>query len=118
MNNAKPPFVNLVEYGTGTGTLKNVLWNTLVLVKMPVENGPPSILHNFTNTIEDWGFHKPTPQDVTRPFAVTKSIMEAIEGETDAHKKARYTSLISEPLGHKRRKNVERGARYGGNYNE
>ena len=118
MNTSKPQYVDLVEYGMGTGTLKNVLWNTLVLVKMPVENGPPSILHNFTNTIEEWGFHRPTPQEITRPFAVTRSIIEAIEGEEDQHKRLRHKELIAEPLGHKRRKNAERGARYGGNYNE
>jgi len=116
MNIARPQFVDLIEYGNGTDTLKNVLWNTLVLVKMPVENGPPSILHNFSNTIKAWGFQKPTPQEITQPFHVTKSIMEAIEGEPDDNKRKRHMDLLQEPLGQKRRQNATRSARYDGAY--
>ena len=115
---AQPPFVNLVEYGTGTDTLKNIRWNALVLVKMPVENGPPSIIHNFTTTIKQWGFQKPTPAEITQPFAVTKSIMEAIEGETDEKKRKQHLAILEEPLDQKRRKNNPRSARYEGNYVE
>ena len=112
---AQPPFVNLIEYGTGTDTLKNARWNTLVMVKMPVENGPPSILHNFITTIKEWGFQKPTPQEITQSFAVTKSIMEAIEGEPDEHKRKQHMALMEEPLELKRRKSSREG-RYGGSY--
>jgi hypothetical protein len=115
LHSTNPQYVDLIEYGTGTDTLKNVLWNTLVLVKMPVENGPPSILHNFSTTIKEWGFQKPTPQEITRPFAVTKSIMEAIEGEPDEQKRKQHMALLAEPLGHKRRKSNREG-RFGGNY--
>ena len=116
MNPARPQYVDLVEYGSGTDTIKNVLWNTLVLVKMPVVNGPPSILHNFMTTIKEWGFQKPTPAEITRPFAVTKSIMEAIEGEPDEQKRKQHLELLNEPLGQKRRRNSTRESRYEGNY--
>ena len=108
----KPQFVDLIEYGNGTDTLKNVLWNTLVLVKAPVDNGPPSILHHFTTTIKAWGFQKPTPQEISQPFYVTKNIVEAILGEPDQQVQKRHIEFLQEPLGYKRRRNEPRAARY------
>ena len=118
LNPTHPQFVDLIEYGNGTETLKNVLWNTLVLVKTPVENGPPSILQHFTTTIADWGFMKPPPEEISRPFRVTRNIIEAIAGEPDEQKRRRHAELITEPLGRKRRRNEDRGARFRGAYIE
>ena len=114
----KPQFVDLIEYGEGTDTLKNVLWNTLVLVKAPVDNGPPSILHHFTTVTKEWGFRKPTPQEISQPFYVTRSIMEAIGGEHDEQTRKRQIAYLKEPLGYKRRRNESRTARYQGDYEE
>jgi hypothetical protein len=83
---------------------------------MPVENGPPAILHNFSNTIKEWGFQKPTPEEITQSFHVTKSIMEVIDGEPDENKRKRHLELLDEPLSQKCRQNATRVARYEGAY--
>ena len=114
----KPPYVDLIEYGTSGQTLKHVLWNTLVLVKMPVENGPPSIYQNFSTTIKKWGFQQPTPQEITQPFYVSKDVMDAVEHEPDEKTRKRHYELMAEPLGHQQRKNEPRAARFRGGYEE
>lgn len=118
MSTANPQFVDLIEYGSGTDTKEHVLWNSLVLVKMPVNNGPPSILRNLTTTVKEWGFQKPTPHEISQPFYVSRSVMEAIGGEPDPEKRKRKIGFITEPLGFVRRRNAARGARYDGDYRE
>lgn len=118
MSTANPQYVDLIEYGDGTETKQNVLWNSLVLVKTPVSNGPPSILRNLTTTVKEWGFQKPTPKEISQPFYVSKSVMEAIGGQEDPEIRNRQIGFITEPLGYARRRNATRGARFDGDYRE
>jgi hypothetical protein len=118
MDPARPQYVDLIEYGEGTDTKQNVLWNSLVLVKTPVDNGPPSILHHFTTTVEQWGFQKPPPQEISQPFYITKNIVEAIAGEPDEHVRKRQMDLLKEPLTITRRSNKRRRVRDQGNQDD
>ena len=114
----KPQFVDLIEYGNGTDTLKNVLWNTLVLVKTPIDNGPPAILRHFTTVTAIWGFQRPTPKEISQPFYISKDIIQAIAGAPDANTRKRQLGYMNEPLAHKRRRNANRVVRFRGEYEE
>jgi hypothetical protein len=118
MSSANPQYVDLIEYGNGSETKQNVLWNSLVLVKKTVNNAPPSILRNLTSTVKDWGFQKPTPAEISQPFYVSRSVMEAIGGQEDPVIRNRQIGFITELLGYARRRNAIRGARFDGDYRE
>ena len=80
--------------------------------------GPPTILRHFTTTTAIWGFQRPTPKEISQPFYISKDIIQAIAGAPDADTRKRQLEYMNEPLGHKRRRNANRNARFRGEYVE
>jgi len=71
--------VNLVEID-GDKEVKNVLWSQLVLIKLPIDNGPPQIKRNFLHLRDNTQFVPVRRDDGMQPFAVTPAILQAITG--------------------------------------
>eukprot|EP01033_Poteriospumella_lacustris_P012836 gene12836-9176_t len=69
--------VDLREIG-GKKEIKDVLFSQLVLIKLPIEDGPPQIKLNFEKIRDKSMFHAVTKRDATQPYTVTPRIMETV----------------------------------------
>ena len=69
--------VDLREIG-GSKELKDVLFSQLVLIKLPIEEGPSQIKRNFENIRDKTMFHAVTKHDATQPYQVTPQIRAAV----------------------------------------
>ena len=72
-----PTKVDLREIG-GKKEIKDVLFSQLVLIKLPIEDGPPQIKLNFEKIRDKSMFHAVTKRDATQPYTVTPRIMETV----------------------------------------
>ena len=88
-------------------------WQQLVLVRAPVDPGPPQIQAQLQQRIQDLQWRGPTPREVTQAFAIHPDILNAIgQGAPDLQLQMEHQALDRNPIDRNRRDNIPRPQRY------
>ena len=92
---------------------KIVNWQQLVLVRTPVDPGPPQVQVQLQQQIKDLAWVGPTPQQITQAFQIPPEIRQAVGQESPNLARQLDTQTIDRnPIHRNRRVGVRAPARY------
>ena len=101
------------EEGNNHEIGKLVNWQQLVLVRAPVDMGPPQIRDLLLQQVRNMQYQQFTPREVTQAFAIPPEIRAAIGREAPALVAQLDNQAIDgNPIDRNRRQNVARPGRY------